>query len=173
MTTRSSSLAGLGSSTAPTSGSSAGGSLGSGTSGAGGGSFAPTSGGIAPSLPPGTSGAGGGSSAPASGGIAPSLPPRSAIIDFDGLQRGVATQQFFVRLMSNLMELDMAPLFETVPGIPSTNILLYDAFTASWEDFKDFLPSLTIFLLPLVIGFSDPNSNTIVQYEPPPSIPLV
>ena len=147
MTTRSSLLAGIGSSTAPISGS--------GSSGAGG------------SLGSGTSSAGGGSSAPASGGIAPSLPPRSAIIDFDGLQRGVATQEFFVRLISHLMEPYTAPLFEILPGIPSTNILLYDAFTAPWSDFKDFLPSLTIFLLPLVIGFSGPNSNTIVQYEPP------
>ena len=120
-----------------------------------------------------TSSAGRGGTAPASGGVAPSLPPRSIVIDFNALTRGAAVQQFFKSLFTMLTQ----PRFEDLLNVPvdehgkvaqvsPDNVLLFGASTMKWDEFKVILsPVSTIFLLPLVIGFSGPNSNDLVPYE--------
>ena len=71
----------------------------------------------------------------------------------------------------------MQPRFEDLLNVPlddkgrvaqvsPDNVLLYGASTMKWDEFKVILsPVSTIFLLPLVIGFSGPNSNDLVPYE--------
>ena len=133
---------------------------------------------VPPTSGSGTSGAGCGGIALASGGVVPSRPPRSIVIDIDALSRGAAIQGYFHRLITDLMLPRFAPLLNIPTGIGGTlvqvlddNILLYGAVTLEWEVFRTYItPTPTIFLLPLVVGFSGPNSNGVVAYAVPDPI---
>jgi hypothetical protein len=59
------------------------------------------------------------------------------------------------------------PLFVVKPT-DADNILLFNARVISWKEFRaSIAPTPSIFLLPLIAGFSGPASNDVVEYLVP------
>ena len=115
----------------------------------------------------GSSGASGGTTGSAGGtGVAPTaLPPRSVAIDLSLLSRGVAIQRYFERLVQDLLRPEYAPLLSSDPRTPADNVVLFGSKVSSWTNFRKLSSALpTVFLLPLVVGFSGPASNVLEPY---------
>ena len=100
-------------------------------------------------------------------GVAPLVgPPRSIAIDLNALGRGVAIQRYFNRLFTDILLPEYAPLLsvdEVV--IPEDNVVLSECEVLEWTEFRSRIsPAPTIFLLPLVVGFSGPTSNVLERF---------
>ena len=95
-------------------------------------------------------------------GVTPvAMPPRSIAIDLTALNRGVAIQRYFDRLFQDLLKPEYAPLL-VHQRPPADNVLLFGSSLWKWSDFRMIIsPVPTVFLIPLVVGFSGPDTNVL------------